>query len=76
MYSNASAEENKSAKAAESGKTVDSKTSGDWTAVDASSIFGISGTNIVDAEINAIAYGNGKFVAGGRDGKIAYSTGK
>jgi len=38
-----------------------------WTAVDVSGIFGAS-------SINSIAYGNGRFVAGGDEGKIATST--
>jgi hypothetical protein len=38
-----------------------------WTAVDVSGIFGTD-------SINAIAYGGGKFVAGGDGGKIAIST--
>jgi len=40
-----------------------------WTIVDVSSIFGTA-----RSAINAITYGNGKYVAGGANGKIAYST--
>jgi len=39
-----------------------------WTAVDVSSIFDTS-------NIFAIACGNGKFVAGGSSGKMAYLSG-
>jgi len=42
-----------------------------WTAVDVTSIFG---TDYYNNTIRAIAYGNGKFVAGGEEGKMAYST--
>jgi len=41
--------------------------SGGWTAANVSSIFG-------DNNIYAITYANGKFVAGGNNGKMAYST--
>jgi len=41
-----------------------------WTAV-ANTTFGSSG---IESDINAIAYGNGKFVAGGNGGKMATSA--
>jgi hypothetical protein len=47
--------------------TSGSISSATWTAVDVSGVFGTSG-------INAIAYGNGIFVAGGDGGKMATST--
>jgi len=44
-----------------------SSSSGGWTAISDSKF----GTD----NITAIAYGNGKFVAGGAKGQMAYSTG-
>jgi hypothetical protein len=51
---------------------TDTKTgsTGNWTAVDASGIFGTD----YPSGIVAIAYGGGKFVAGGARGKMATST--
>jgi len=46
---------------------------GNWTAVDVSSIFGTCGSGYTGT-INAIAYGNDKFVAGGAGGRMAYSS--
>jgi len=42
-----------------------------WTAVDIGTLFDTSSGS---KAINRIAYGNGKFVAGGNNGKIAYSS--
>jgi hypothetical protein len=54
-------------KTAESGKTTDSSASGGtWTAV--------KDSKLGDEFIYAIAFGNGKFVAGTSHGKMAYSS--
>jgi len=47
-----------------------------WTAANTGTIFEYVGYggNTYKAAVEAIAYGNGTFVAGGRQGKMAYST--
>jgi hypothetical protein len=60
----------------EDGKMAYSADGVTWTAVDTGTLFDYvnsSGTT-VKAAINAIAYGNGKFVAVGSSGKMAYSA--
>jgi hypothetical protein len=44
-----------------------------WTAIPAGTANGT--TTTFTESIDAIAYGNGRFVAGGRDAKMAYSGG-
>jgi len=60
----------------EEGKMVTSTDGTNWTAVDVSKIFGTSDRqNFIYAnDINAIAYGSGKFVAVGDGSKMAIST--